>query len=106
LAKTSLPYEITPEAAADLSNIAKDTAKKWGKEQARHYAAQLENCFHRIAEGNIISRPFSVRLPQVKSVKCEHHYVFYTLSKTDRPVIIAILYEHMNILTRLASRLS
>ncbi len=101
LNKTSLPYELTPAAEADVKEIARYTMQKWGS----NYAELLEGCFQHIAKASIISRPFSKRLPQVKSVKCEHHYAFYLLSAAGKPVIIAVLDEHTDMLSRLTSQL-
>lgn len=106
MGKSSLPYDLTPSTESDLKEIAKKTLEKWGKKQAATYASNLEQCFQKIAENKLVPRTFSKRFPQVKSVKCEHHYVFYIQSNKERPIIIAILYEHMDMLTRLATRLS
>ena len=102
----SLPYNLTQYSESDLKEIARDTLKRWGKKQTAIYARKLDECFYNIAEEKVISRSFSKRFPQVKSVKCEHHYVFYIQQKDSRPIIIGVLYEHMDILTRIANRLS
>ena len=106
LSKSSLPYDITLSAESDLKEIARRTLNKWGKKQARIYAKKLEMCFQKIAANKIIARSFSKRFPQVKNVKCEHHYVFYIQANKKRPIIIAILYEHMDMLNRLGTRLT
>ncbi len=105
LGKSPLPYDLTPSAESDLKGIAKITLEKWGRKQTGVYANKLEQCFQKIAANKLVPRTFSKRFPQLKSVKCEHHYVFYILPKNKRPVIIAVLHEHMDILTRLAARL-
>lgn len=105
LGKSPLPYDLTLSAESDLTGIAKRTLEKWGKKQAATYASKLEQCFLKIAENKLVPRTFSKRFPQVKAVKCEHHYVFYIHPRKERPIIIAILYEHMDLFTRLTSRL-
>ena len=104
MGKSSLPYNLTPSAESDLKIIAKKTLEKWGKNQAATYASKLEQCFQKIAEKKPITRTFSKRFPQLKNIKCEHHYVFYIQPRNKKTVIIAILYEHMDILTRLDKR--
>jgi len=101
-----LPYDLTISAESDLKEIIRTTIKNWGEKQASVYANKLALCFNKIAENALVSRTFSKRFPQVKSVKCEHHYVFYIHSKKERPVVIAILYERMDMITRITTRLS
>ncbi len=106
MVKPTLPYDLTRSAESDLRGIFKKTLEKWGKKQAATYAGKLEQCFHTIAENTLVPRTFSKRFSQVMYVKCEHHYVFYIRSEKERPIIIAVLYEHMDMLTRLANRLA
>jgi len=37
---------------------------------------------------------------------CEHHYVFYLRPDGQKPHILAVLHEHMDLLARLDDRLS
>ncbi len=106
MGKATLPYDLTRSAESDLRGIAKTTREKWGKKQAAIYGDKLEQCFYNIAENTLVHRAFSKRFPQVMSVKCEHHYVFYIRSEKERPIIIAVLYEHMDMLKRIINRLS
>ena len=101
-----LPYELTPAAEADLQEIARYTLHQWGVRQARRYARLLEAGFRKIAEGCAVSKTFSERYPQVRVTRCEHHYVFYLHPDGQKPRILAVLHENMDLLVRLGDRLS
>jgi len=98
------PYDLTLAAEADLEEIASYTLEQWGERQQRRYAELLEACFQGIAANTVRSRTVSSRYPQVRVTRCEHHYVFYFVPKGKKPLIIAVLHERMDFLTRLASR--
>ena len=98
-------YHTTPEAEEDLKQIARYTLKTWGKQQSLKYAALLQACFEKIANRTVIAREFSKNYPQVKFVRCEHHYVFYVDFENRSPCIIAVLHEAMDIVARLEERL-
>jgi toxin ParE1/3/4 len=100
-------YELTPEAEADLEEIADYTLQTWGAEQQARYATLLEAGFARIADGSDIPRRFSRHYPHVFVSRCEHHYIFYLRPEgTSVPRILAVLHERMNMLARLRERLT
>src|SRR5688572_1204371 len=99
-------YELTKAAEADLREIAQYTNKQWGQQQARQYANALIRTFQSIADGDVVSRSFSTRFPQMRVTRCEHHHVFYFHNKEKIPCIIAVLHKRMDMLTRLADRIS
>jgi plasmid stabilization system protein ParE len=53
-----IPYELTPDAEADLKAIARYTRRQWGEAQSRQYARTLATCFQNIAAGKIMGRDF------------------------------------------------
>jgi toxin ParE1/3/4 len=99
-------YDITPSAKADIRSIWLYTAETWGEAQADKYIKTLDNKFEEIADGAVFSRAFLEAYPQVRAVRCEHHYVFYLIPEGKRPRIIAILHERMDFVSRLQARLS
>jgi toxin ParE1/3/4 len=99
-------YELTLEAEADVREIAQYTFEQWGKKQAMEYATALTHAFEAIGSGRAISRAFSERFPDVRMTRCEQHYVFYLHSSSKKPCILAILHKRMNMLMRLADRLT
>lgn len=100
-----IPYEITPAAEADLREIARYTRRQWGEARSRHYARILASCFQKIAAGEVVQRSFSDRFPELLAARCEHHFIFYLHPEGQKPEIIAVLHERMNLLARLQDRL-
>lgn len=100
------PYDLTPAAAADLRSIARHTLRQWGARQQRRYARELEACCHAIADRTAVSRSFSDRCPQVRVMHCRHHYIFHVCPSGRKPLVIAVLHEHMDLPARLEGRLA
>jgi toxin ParE1/3/4 len=99
-------YDITPAARHDIRGIWVYTAEQWGERQADRYMGRLETCFQGLAEGRTRSRSSSDPFPQVRVTRCQHHYVFYVHPEGQKPLVIAVLHERMDMLARLAERLS
>ena len=99
-------YDITPAARHDIRGIWVYTAEQWGERQADRYMGRLETCFQGLAEGQTRSRSSSDQFPQVRVTRCQHHYVFYVHPEGQKPLVIAVLHERMDMLARLAERLS
>ena len=106
MATPAREYELTEAADDDLLAIARYTIKEWGIEQARRYETALERCFVAIGKGKIRPRLFLEKSPELLFPHCEHHYIFYVTRNKDCPLIIAVLHENMNLITRLKKRLT
>lgn len=96
-------YELTLAAEEALRGIWRYTSETWGPEQADKYLDLLGECFDAI--GNRRAAP--IPLPQLPDEVCIHHcqrhYIFWLA--IDRPIIIAVLHEKMDVLQRLKDRL-
>ena len=99
-------YQLAPEADDDLLEVARYTINTWGEEQAERYAGKLQSCFETIGRGKARSRELLKSRPELLVIRCEHHFVFYSIRKGQCPLIIAILHENMNLLNRLRERLN
>lgn len=100
-----LPYQLTALAQKDLEEIARYTFATWGEAQAFNYAELLEKRFYEIAKKTAVVRSFSARHPQIMMNKCEHHYIFFLHPEGQKPCIIAVLHERMNLVSWLQERL-
>ncbi len=98
-------YALTKDAEADLAGIAHYTIIEWGEDQAGLYIDKLHQCFQKLATKNVRSKTFSQQFSQVFVTSCEHHYVFYLHHEKEKPLIIAVLHERMDMLARLKKRL-
>ncbi len=99
-------YELTSAAEADLREIARYTRQHWGDEQSWHYAQLLASCFQKIADGEVVPRSFSTRFPELLVTRCERHFIFYLYPEGEKPEIIAVLHERMDMISRIRDRLS
>lgn len=99
-------YVLADEAEVDLRKIVRYTRKQWGEAQARTYVAKLKQGMVRLAARQGAFKDMDDVYPRLRMVHCEHHYIFCLL-RDDAPVlIIAILHERMDLITRLSDRLS
>ena len=98
-------YELTEEADADVQAIARYTVVTWGIEQARRYEALLEKHMQAIGRQKARTRVFLKHRPELFVSRIEHHYVFHQVRKNQCPLILAVLHENMDLMSRLGSRL-
>lgn len=98
-------YPLTKDAEADLEGIARSTIIEWGKDQAGLYIDKLQQCFQKLVTKHVRSKTFSPQFPHVFVISCEHHYVFYLHHENEKPLIIAVLHERMDMLACLKKRL-
>jgi plasmid stabilization system protein ParE len=64
-----IPYELTPDAEADLREIARYTRRQWGQAQSRRYARTLASCFGNSAAGEAVQRSFSDHFPDLLATR-------------------------------------
>lgn len=98
-------YVLTQAAEADLRAVIRYTAKQWGDAQVRRYLGVLEQGIVSLAEGHSAFKDMSTVYPGLRMVRADHHYIF-CLPREDAPaLVVAILHERMDLLTRLTGRL-
>ena len=98
-------YELSKAAEADLYSIARYAVEKWGSEQARRYGASLENHFKAVGRREARTRIFFKHRPEMLVSRIERHYVFHLVRENQCPLILAVLHENMDLISRLRDRL-
>jgi len=98
-------YELAEAAEEDLQNIAQYTISRWGAKQMVHYGALLDAHFEAIGNGKARTRIFLPHRPELRVSRVEHHYVFHLERQKQRPLILAVFHENMDLMTRLRHRL-
>lgn len=98
-------YVLLPEAEADLRAIIRYTRAQWGDAQTRSYVATLTRCIEDIADGERTAKDLSGIHPGLRMVHCQHHYIFCLPRENAAALVVAILHERMDLMTRLADRL-
>lgn len=102
---TSLGYRLTDAAEADLRGIIRYTRKQWGDAQVRRYITALERGMAHLAARQGVYQDMSALYPALRMAHCEHHYVFCLPREKAPALIVAILHERMDLMTRLVARL-
>jgi toxin ParE1/3/4 len=99
------PHVYAKAAAADLRAIARYTIDRWGHAQARKYIQDLDDASAAVATGRAAFKDLSAMHPGLRSLQAGSHYIF-CLSRAGRPaLILAILHERMDLMSRLKGRL-
>ena len=98
-------YELAGAAEKDLKSIALYTISEWGSQQALRYGALLDAHFEAIANGKARTRTFLPNRPELRVSRVKHHYVFHLEQEGQRPLILAVFHENMDLMTRLRGRL-
>lgn len=98
-------FILTDAAEQDLLEVWRYTYQTWGMEQADRYLDKLEAACESIGTNMAFGKAWQDIHPHLKSIRCEHHYLFILDDQTNKPVIIAVLHERMDFLTRLKNRL-
>jgi len=98
-------YELTQAAEADLQAIARYTVETWGAEQTRRYGELVENHFLDIGCQKVLTRVFLKHRPELRVSRVEHHFVFHLVREKQCPLILAVLHENMDLMSRLRNRL-
>lgn len=101
-----MTYVLTDGAEADLRDIIRHTRKEWGEAQVRSYVAKLKAGIARVAAGQGVFRELDALYPALRMARCEHHYVFCLPRENAPALIVSILHERMDLMARLADRLS
>lgn len=99
------PYILTRSAAADLRSIVQYTHEHWGVTQCRAYVTQIETAATEVALGKGRYRKLDELLPGLRVRQVGRHYLFCLTRNGDPALILAILHERMDIVTRLKERL-
>ena len=100
------PYALTEDAEQDLREVARYTLNRWGKELLRQYRNGLKETFKAIAANDVPKRAFSETYPDLLVTKYRYHYIFYLVDDLPKPVIVGVIHERRDIVSRLGERLA
>lgn len=100
-----LSYVLTADAEQDLREVARYTLDRWGSHMLKQYRDGLKEAFHAIAIKALPGRSFSSTFPHLFVAKYRFHYIFYLQGASPKAVIIGIIHERRDIVSRLKERL-
>ncbi|CAG0909162.1 unnamed protein product [Cyprideis torosa] len=89
----------------DIGDIAAYTLERWGYKQARIYVEKIETGIAKLASKELPYKQLSQFTPPVLIKHCEHHYIF-AQKEEDYLLVIAILHERMDFISKIADRLN
>ncbi len=100
------PCELTEDAEQDLREVARYTLNRWGKKIFQQHRSGLKDTFKAIASSDVPKRSFSKTFPNLLVTKYRYHYIFYLINNRPKPVIIGVIHEKRDIVSRLSERLA
>lgn len=98
-------YELSPDAENDLREVARYTLNKWGKDMYARYRDGLDKTFTAIGKHEIKKKTFLKHVPDLFVTKYRYHYIFYLSEDNKKPVIIGVIHERRDAVSRLSERL-
>lgn len=101
----ALTYEISLDADQDLQAVARYTLNNWGKTIFQKYQNGLNAKFQAIAKRSITRKTFSNQFPELYVTKYRYHFIFYLHEIDQKPLIIGVIHEQRDIVSRLSERL-
>jgi toxin ParE1/3/4 len=99
------PYVLTRSAAVELREIVRYTGREWGTARCRIYIERLETTATQLALGEGVFRRRDDVFPGLRVRLAGHHYIFCLPQVPEPALILAILHERMDRITRLKERL-
>ena len=98
-------YVLMLEAEAHLRGMIRYTGQQRSDQQVRVYIGRLERGIARLAARQGAYRDMSDLYPKLLMAHCEHHDAFALPREGAPALIVAILHEWVDLMTRLAERL-
>ena len=99
-------YELSPTAEKDLREITRYTLNKWGQGSLMKYIGGLKTTFETIGDGSVRKQEFSDEFPGLLVTRYRYHFLFYIREGLKIPVIIGVIHDRRDIVSRLNERLT
>ena len=92
------------EAEAELREIVRYTARQWGAGQAQAYARLMDEAADLALDQGVFKEWGDV-LPGLRVKAAGSHFVFCVLRTGQPALVLAVLHERMDLMTRIRARL-
>ena len=93
-------YKLTKDAESDLREVARYTLGEWGSSHFKVYRAGLNKAFVDLAENKLAGKS-----PRLRVKKYRYHYIFYLFNTDQKAVIVGVIHEKRDIVSRLRERI-
>lgn len=94
-------YQISDAAAEDWRDIVNYTLTEYGETQTRKYMLALEKSIEKMELAEPPYKNLDSLYSGLRSIHCEHHYIFGVMRTNAPMLVIAIFYERMNLMMQL-----
>ncbi len=98
-------FELSDLADGDIAGIIIYTIGKWDADQAIRYVGFLDAHFEAIGTGEARTKAVFGHREDLHVSRCQKHVVFHQERAGDRPLILAVFHESMELMERLKERL-
>tara|TARA_Y100000815_G_scaffold14277_1_gene12487 strand:- start:225 stop:521 length:297 start_codon:yes stop_codon:yes gene_type:complete len=88
-------FKLSRKAKADLTSIALNTEREWGRDQRNHYILQFDQCFHLLGKNPNLGQACDEISPGYRHYPQGSHIIFYRLATEGIVEIIRILHKRM-----------
>lgn len=102
---TGAALRLVPAAKADLQDVWRYTADRWGEAQAENYMASLKRACHELMDSPLLGKPVPDVGEAVLVCRCRHHCIFY-LETQEQVTFLAFMHEKRDALRHVLSRLT
>lgn len=96
-----LPIVKTPTAERKIIEIAKWSARKWGRKVARDYLDRIEKIINLVASGLLPTKKNSEFSERFTYCLAQQHYIFFEIHK-DKLIIATLFHTAMHIKERIS----
>jgi toxin ParE1/3/4 len=94
-------YNLTHKAVEDLAKIWDYTFEQWSEQQAdKYYEMLIANC-QEIANNQRLGKNYDGVTPNLFGLRTNRHIIFYRKIEENEVEITRILYERMNLKSRI-----
>ena len=98
-------FELSHLADEDIEGIILYTIDQWGVEQAERYVGFLDDHFEEIGSGKARCKKLIPSREDLFVSKCKKHVVFHRKEGGEKPLILAVFHEQMDLMNRLSDRM-
>ena len=91
-------YRLTERAAADLTQIARFTQRRWGRKTRVEYLDRIELAFQRLAANPSMGRARDELAECVSTFPVARHLIVYRVETENQILIIRVLHQSMDYL--------
>lgn len=96
---------LEDQAENDLLEIGRYTTRTWGIDQAVSYLTASDHHFAEIVAHDVLDKSVFEHREDFRVSRCQHHFVFFVRKGNGNVLVLAVLHENMDLVSRFRERL-